>query len=343
MGGGYFLSALLLVGAGAVVTIVHTKGRTRLLALLLLVAPWPVGAMLRDAQWTDADGAPVTVAIAQGAIPQDMKWLESNYEQILEQYHGLHREALGADLILWPESALPDFANRLARFLGAVWGEADERGSALMLGIMRIDDDGVNAYNSVIALDQGDPEYYDKHHLVPFGEYFPVPDVVRSWLRLMSLPHSDFTAGAGDQGPLDAGGLRVATSICYEDAYPASLRRAAREAHLLVNVTNDAWFGRSAARYQHLQISRMRATESRRFLLRAANDGVSAIIGPRGEVIATAPEFEPALLRGSIQPRSGATPFLMAGNVPIILLSTLALGAGVLAGRKLPGRAGVYH
>jgi apolipoprotein N-acyltransferase len=114
---------------------------------------------------------------------------------------------------------------------------------------------------------------------VPFGEYFPVPSFVRDWLRLMSLPYSDFEPGAARQPPLRVAGLSVAASICYEDAYPGELLPAIRAADLLVNVTNDAWFGRSGARYQHLQIARMRALESRRFLLRAANDGVSAVIG----------------------------------------------------------------
>ena len=182
------------------------------------------------------------------------------------------------------------------------------------MGIMRLADEGNEIYhNSVVALGKGEPSFYDKTHLVPFGEYFPVPGWVRSWLRLMSLPYSDFTPGRADQGPLSVADLKAATSICYEDAYPASLRAAIRRSDLLVNVTNDAWFGRSGARYQHLQISRMRAAESRRFLLRAANDGVSGVIGPMGEITQMAPEFEPAVLRAAIVARP-ATPYLATGN-----------------------------
>jgi apolipoprotein N-acyltransferase len=167
-------------------------------------------------------------------------------------------------------------------------------------------------------LGKSDPQFYDKTHLVPFGEYFPVPAMVREWLRLMSLPNSDFNAGAKDQPPLSVAGMKISASICYEDSYPTSLHVATRESGLLANVTNDAWFGRSGARYQHLQIARMRAIEGRRFLVRAANDGVSAIIGPSGALVAQAPEFAQAVLRGRIQLRHGTTPYLVAGNYPVI-------------------------
>lgn len=349
IGGVHLLSALLLAGAGALVTLVHwrelrsstTQQRWRWIALALLLLPWPVAAALGRIQWTRTDGPPVTVAIVQGAIPQDMKWLEANHDSILDVYERLNREALGAKLILWPESALPDYANALAPYLGKAWGAAAARGSALLLGVMRIDDSGTKFYNSVLALGDGDPGYYDKQHLVPFGEYFPVPATVREWLRLMSLPNADFNAGASGQPPLNAGGLRIAASICYEDAYPGTLRSAARESQLLVNVTNDAWFGRSAARYQHLQISQMRALEARRYLLRAANDGVSAVIAPNGAIVSRAAEFEPTVLRASIEPRVGDTPYLRLGNSPILLLAALILAVTAAWRRKLPRGAAV--
>jgi apolipoprotein N-acyltransferase len=178
---------------------------------------------------------------------------------------------------------------------------------------------------------------------VPFGEYFPVPATVRKWLRLMSLPSSDFDVGAANPPPLRASGLTLAASICYEDAYPDTLRATIRASQLLVNVTNDAWFGHSGARYQHLQISRLRAAESRRYLLRAANDGVSAVIGPDGRELARAPEFQPAVLRASIEPRRGDTPYLKRGNYPILCLAVLTLIASVWRARKLSAQAAVSN
>lgn len=331
VGGMHLLSAVLLIGAGALVTLLKARGPLRALALVALVLPWTLGLSLRGVEWTRPEGPTRTVAILQGAVPQDMKWLESNQQKILDDYAALHKQALGADLIVWPESALPDLANFYAEYIGAIWSASDRAKSGVLMGVMRLDDDKVNSYNSVLALGEGEPTFYDKSHLVPFGEYFPVPGWVRSWLRLMSLPYSDFTSGKTDQPPLSVEGMKIATSICYEDAYPISLHVATRAAGLLANVTNDAWFGRSGARYQHLQIARMRSIEGRRFLVRAANDGVSAIIGPSGAVVAQAPEFAQAVLRGRIQPRSGTTPYLVAGNFPVIgvaaaLLAIMGLG-----------------
>ncbi len=197
------------------------------------------------------------------------------------------------------------------------------------MGIMRIEEDAEGGepryFNSMLALAGEEPAFYDKRQLVPFGEFFPVPGFVRSWLRLMNLPNSDFTVGAAHQAPFAVAGTRLAASICYEDAYPGLLRRETLAANAMVTVTNDAWFGHSPARYQHLQIGRMRAIESRRFLLRAANDGVSAVIGPDGRIMASAAQFAPAVLRGQFTPRQGATPYLAAGNAPVLGLALALL------------------
>ncbi|MEO8308147.1 MAG: apolipoprotein N-acyltransferase [Pseudomonadota bacterium] len=318
VGGVHLISAALLIGAGALVTLLEARGSLRAVALVALVLPWTLGLSLRAVQWTQAQGGTKSIAILQGAVPQDMKWLESNQQKILDDYAALNTQAQGADLIVWPESALPDVANVYAKYIGDIWSDSDRAGSGVLMGVMRQDDDGIRYFNSVLALGKAEPHFYDKTHLVPFGEYFPVPHAVREWLRLMSLPNSDFNAGANDQPALSVAGMKIAASICFEDSYPTSLHVATRESGLLANVTNDAWFGKSGARYQHLQIARMRAIEGRRFLVRAANDGVSAIIGPSGAVVAQAPEFKQVVLRGNIQLRNGTTPYLVVGNYPVI-------------------------
>lgn len=324
LGGVHLVSLVLLMGAGALILLWRERLALRALALVVLVLPWTTGLALRDRAWTTPAGAPLSVAILQGAIPQDMKWLVTNQQNILDEYARLHAQALGAQLILWPESALPDIANVYPKYIGALWSAARERHSAVLMGVMRAeqqDGDSDDLYfNSLLAMDTGEaePAFYDKRHLVPFGEYFPVPQWVRNWLRLMNLPHSDFTPGKAGQGPLQLAGQRISASICYEDAYPAQLRAATAASTLLATVTNDAWFGHSGARYQHLQISRMRALESRRPLLRAANDGVSALIDAWGRTTLTAPEFQASVLRGTVQPRSGLTPYLALGDWPVI-------------------------
>ncbi|MEZ5530996.1 MAG: apolipoprotein N-acyltransferase [Steroidobacteraceae bacterium] len=329
VGGVYLLSAMLLVMAGALVMLIRVRGaRARGVALAALVIPW-LAALALDRDWTRPVGPPVGVAVLQGAIPQDIKWLEANRETTLELYAKLTREALGEPLIVMPESALPDLANNLVPFLGRLYSEASARGSALVLGLVRASDDGTRYFNSVAALGEQGVQWYDKHHLVPFAEFFPVPAFVRRWLRLMSLPYSDFTRGAAVQPPLEAAGLALAAGICYEDAYGSTLAREIAGADALVNVTNDAWFGHSTARFQHFQIARLRAIESGRFMVRAANDGISAVIGPRGEVVAEAPEYTATVLRTSITPRRGLPPYARIGNYGIVTLAGLFLAAAL--------------
>jgi apolipoprotein N-acyltransferase len=325
--GVYGISALLLVCAGALVALVIGRGRERSIAAGVLIAPWVVGLLLGRIAWTHASGPPVTVAVVQGAIPQDIKWLDSNRQTTLDLYHNLTQRALGRRLIVWPESAPPDLANNLLPYIKQVYGEAHARGSGLVFGVVRADDQD-RYFNSVLAIDET-ISWYDKSHLVPFAEFFPVPAFVRAWLRLMSLPYSDFTRGARNQAPLAAGGLKLGATVCYEDAYGSSMLGVLHQADALVNVTNDAWFGHSTARHQHFQIARMRAMEAGRYLIRAANDGISGIIGPRGEVVARAPEFTPYVLESAVVPRTGLPPYARVGNWPVVLIAVLALAYGL--------------
>ena len=325
--GVYGLSALLLIGSGALLALWRGPARLRLLAAALLLLPWPLGLVLGRIDWTHDAGPPVTVAVLQGAIPQDLKWQADNVEPTRELYTRLNDQALGARLIVWPEAALPELANDIPQYLGQLYSQARLRGSDLVMGIIRADD-ADNDFNSIMTLSDR-ISFYDKHHLVPFAEYIPVPPFVRSWLRLMNLPNLDFTAGAAEQPAVDAGGTVLALNICYEDAYASANLQALARARVLVNVTNDAWFGHSWARYQHFQISRMRAIEAQRPLVRAANDGISALVGARGQVLAQAPEFKSVVLRGTVQPRAGLPPFARLGNVPAVMLALLGAALAV--------------
>ena len=330
--GVYGMSALLLVMAGAIAMLVLERApRARLVAAVVLVLPWLGGAALYRHSWTVPAGAPVSVAVIQGAIPQDEKWLESNRDYTLNLYQTMTEQVLGTKLIVWPESAPADLANELVPYISNLYRETRAHGSTLVTGILRADP-GPEAepryYNSVLSMD-AKPEWYDKAHLVPFAEFFPVPAFVRQWLKLRSLPYSDFTPGAAVQPALDAAGLKLGTTICYEDAYGSAMLPVLRQADALVNVTNDAWFGHTSARHQHLQISRLRALEAGRYMVRAANDGISAVLGPHGEVVARAAEFVPAKLVSSIIPMQGLTPYARVGNYPVVMLALLALAYGL--------------
>jgi len=339
VGGVYLLSAILALGAGAVVALVRGGRGARVAALAVLALPWLAALALGQHRWTEADGAPVTVAVAQGAVPQDLKWQVENRLPTRELYRGLNERLLGTRLIVWPEAAIPELANDAQAYLRQVYAESQAHGSDILMGVVRGDGwdeqqrDYANYYNSILALGN-QVAFYDKRHLVPFAEFFPVPAFVRRWLRLLSLPYSDFTRGKEGQPALAVGGLKVAPTICYEDAFGAAQLAVLRDANVLVNVTNDAWFGRSPARFQHFQIARLRALETGRYLVRAANDGVSAIVGPQGEVLARAAEYRPTVLQGTVQPLRGLTPYARVGNVPVVLAGLLAAFAAVLAGRR---------
>ena len=328
--GVYGVSALLLLGAGALLTLAMGSRRERVLAGIVLVLIWVGPLALRGIAWTHPAGPAVSVAIVQGAIPQSEKWQDAHRDDQLDAYRDLTRPVLGAQVIVWPEAALPDIAQNLSDYLLARYHEAHARHSALVLGVERKASNG-DYYNSILTLGAS-VDWYDKMHLVPFTEAIPGPAWARHWLEVLDLPYLGFQYGAANQPPLAAGGLILLPAICYDDAYGSSNLGMLRTANALVTVTNDGWFGHSTARYLHLQIAQMRSLETGRYLLRAANDGISAIIGPDGRVLATAPGFVPTVLRGTVIPMLGLSPFARFGNWLIISLAATTLAA-ILAWR----------
>jgi apolipoprotein N-acyltransferase len=340
--GVYGVSFAVVMTAGAVVALLFGNVRARTVAVVTTAAVWILGFALWKHEWTQPTGQPVTIAIVQGAVPQEMKWDQEQFEKTLDLYRDLTAPHLGAQIIVWPESALAAPVHMLGGFLGPQWEAAKRSGSTLVLGQLRRDPRREIYYNAVLALGD-EPQWYAKRRLVPLSEFFPVPEFIRDWLQGMDLPYSGFEAGGDSQPALEAAGQKLGVSICYEDAYASDQLAVLKDATLLVNVTNDAWFGDSTAAHQHLQISRMRALEAGRTLLRAANDGISAIIGPDGRVTATLPRFQPGVLDGSVQPRTGLTLYARFGNWPVISLSLAVLlgGLALSAGTALRSRRGV--
>src|SRR5579883_913689 len=336
--GVYGISLLLLLSAGALLALIRGNTRARILAAIALIVPWAVGAALGPVRWTHPAGAPVSVAVIQADIPQEDKWLDSYQNQILLRYRKMTESALGTKLIVWPEAALPEPANNLLPYIALVDRETQARGSSLVMGVVRASDDGEHYYDSILALGR-QASWYAKDHLVPFAEFFPVPHFVRNWLRLMSLPYESFDRGGTNQSPLPVAGLQLGATVCYEVGYGSYMLHKLPKADALVNVTNDAWFGHSTARYEQFQMARMRALEEGRSMIVATNDGISAVIGPRGEIQASAPPFQPYVLRSSVTPRAGLTPFARVGNWLIVSLAAVAF-AGALSMGALRRRSG---
>jgi apolipoprotein N-acyltransferase len=349
--GVYGVTWAAAIAASAVGVILAPRGPMprRGVALAVLVAVIGVPALLRLHAWTEVAGAPFAVAAVQGAVPQDQKWQSANRAATVERYTQLTQQAWGARLIVWPEAALPVLANELGEYLGALRAAGREHGADFAIGLVRYvpgaaaaegsGSPGGQYFNGLLVMSDGGGWYY-KRHLVPFGEYFPVPPVVRSWMRMMSLPYDDLTPGAAHQPTLSAAGQKLGLTICYEDAYGSDQLDVLREATLLINVTNNAWYGDSAAPHQHLQISRTRALEAGRYLIRAANDGITAVISPSGGVVARLPQFKQGVLRAQVTPMRGLTPYARVGNYPVICGALVLLGvaAAELAARPVGGR-----
>lgn len=293
-----------------------------------------LGGGLQAVAWTQPTTEPMRVALLQGNVGQGQKWDPAQVLPTLQRYRELNRRAGAADLIVWPEVAVPVPYERLQGYFAQL--QAEHRpGQTLLIGVLRPAPAG-GYYNSVLALDGGPHRFYDKVHLVPFGEYFPVPDFVRTQLALLDLPYTDMAFGTRAQPPLAVNGQAVAMSICYEDLFGDELAEAAGAATLLVNVSNDAWFGDSIAPHQHLQIAQTRALEFGKPLLRATNTGITAVIDHRGRVRAHLPQFEVGTLADAVQPRRGATPYARLGDLPAVL-SSLLLAAVAFGGARRRG------
>jgi len=335
--GVYGVSFMSMLSTTAILVALMTRGRQRWVALALIVLPVLAGGVLRFVDWTDTDGEPVRSTIVQAGISQAEKWLPERLQPTLEFYRSAASRVPDSAIVVWPEVAVPALDDRVGDYLESLQADTRQRGQSILFGILERDEDRgeVRIYNSVMLIAGDRRQVYRKRHLVPFGEYFPVPDSVREWMRMMSLPHNDLAAGDDVQPLLEAAnGAKLAVAICYEDAYGAEQLYAMPEASILVNVSNDAWFGDSIAPHQHLEIARMRSLEVGREAIRATNTGISAFIGHRGEVLQSGTQFEPVTMTMDVQPRRGSTPYARTGNWPVIGLCLL-----ILAGLSLRHRA----
>jgi apolipoprotein N-acyltransferase len=327
LGGVLAMSFAVLVSSGGLVTLVQGSLRERVAAAAVLAAVWGGGLAARGVAFTQPKDRALSVALAQGAIPQEIKYEPEQLRPTLALYAELTRQGAGADLIVWPEAAIPIPYEYVADYVESVRRAAAQQGSTLLLGALRLDPAArpQESYQNVLVALTDQPQVYVKRHLVPFGETFPVPDFIRSWMRLMSLPYTDLGSGAADQPPIAVADERLAITICYEDVFGAEQLHYLPEATLLVNVSNDGWFGDSIAPHQHLQIARVRAAEAGRYLLRAANPGLSAVIDERGRVVKSLPQFRAGVLEETARGYTGTTPYARAGNYAVVLLATVVL------------------
>ena len=332
---GVTLATIASAGLIAAVWQARDEGRSFLLhpSSFILVLIWLGGWGFQHLQWTQPAGQPVTVSLVQGNVPQDLKWLPERVRETLENYRQLALSA-PAQLTVLPETALPLFLEHVPRgYLDDLAAHARTQGGDILIGVPERQPSG-HYYNSVVSVGTSQTQFYRKSHLVPFGEFIPLRPVLGWVVATLSIPLQDFTSGPSNPRPLEVGGQRVAVNICYEDAFGEEIIRQLPQATLLVNVSNVAWFGRSIAPQQHLQISQARALETGRYMLRATNTGMTAIVNPRGAVEWHAPEFTRVVVTHAVQGFAGATPYVRWGNYAALALAGVMLVAAFVIARK---------
>ncbi|MBI4755793.1 MAG: apolipoprotein N-acyltransferase [Betaproteobacteria bacterium] len=289
------------------------------------------GAALGRVNWTDAQPAAFTVSLLQGNVEQSLKWQPERLTQSLDAYLQLARRH-PARLLVLPETALPTTLDGVPQGYLEALAEAAGPGADVLLGIVTRDNAG-RYLNSAVGYGASPAQRYSKNHLVPFGEF--TPPLLAWTLEWLRIPMSDFARGGAEQPPLRLAGEAVAPNICYEDVFGEEIIRALPQATLLVNLSNTAWFGDSLAQPQHLQISRMRALESGRMMLRATNTGMTAVIGARGELLHTLPPFTAGALTAEVRGYTGTTPYARLGNGPVVLAALAAVGWSLGMRRRL--------
>ena len=292
------------------------------------------GSVLQQVSWTQPEGSPLKVSLLQGNIPQSMKWQPELYVQTLLTYFQLARNN-PATLIVLPETAIPSLLSEApAEFLQDLQRIGQEQRGNILMGVPTGESSPDRNWYANSAVSMGiDPlQVYNKVHLVPFGE--TTPPGFGWFLKKINMPLPDFTGGTADQPLMQLSHQQIAVNICYEDIFGTEIARRAKEATMMVNLSNTAWFGDSLAQPQHLQIAQIRALENGRPMLRATNTGMTAIVGPKGERQAVLAAFTRNALVGSVQGMRGQTPYQRMLDTPILALSVVLVSVGLLTRRQ---------
>lgn len=326
--GGEFFVGFLAVFSGVLLVYIAKEFQNCLrvsFCIAILAAIFIGGYFLSQIQWTTPfeSSQKVKVILVQGNIPQSIKWDPTSVSKILQIYYELAQENWQTNIMIWPEAAVPIPQNYAAPFLMHMSALAEYHHVSLFTGIITQVSNTFNYYNALISLGEGKGHYY-KRHLVPFGEYVPLENLLRGLMGFFNLPMSNLISGPEYQPDLKAKNIIIAPFICYEIAYADNLFYEAGHSQVLLTVSDDAWFGNSLAPAQHLEIGQFRAMQSGRDLLFSGNDGITAIVDDHGNIIQQMPQFIRGVLTGTFQPRTGKTPWLYYGNNPIILLMLFA-------------------
>jgi apolipoprotein N-acyltransferase len=321
--GVYGVSLVFALTVGAIALIVNRQDADKR-AISMLVVIWGGAVALSPISWTQESDETMQVSMVQGNISQDQKWLPEQQWPTLKMYRDYTLKEWQSDLIIWPETAIPAIYHQVeSTYLTKLEKQAKDNQSVVIAGLPLIKSE--KYYNGLVAIGDESRQFYDKIHLVPFGEYMPFPSILSPLLEVLSIPMSDFRSGQNNQPLIDVKGISLAMTICYEDVFGEEMIKMLPEADVLVNLSNDAWFGDSLAPHQHLQMAQMRALETGRYLLRSTNTGITAIINPYGHIEKQMEQFKQGVLQGKVTVMSGTTPYVLVGNWAVVGFMSLIL------------------
>ena len=312
------VSWTIAMSAGLLLWLVKSRDWVRASITLCLI--WSIGGLLQSVQWVTPIGKPIDVALIQGNIAQEKKWLQDEFYPSLKTYINLTKLNIDADVVVWPETAIPAYYDVVEK--GALQGfikDAKLLNTDILVGVIAGGKESKDYYNALINVHNPEDRYYKKH-LVPFSEFFPFSSAFKFVSGLFNIPFAEFTHGANTQKPITLGGQDAGLSICYEMAFGEELAESLPQAKYLITVSNDAWFAGTFEPAQQLQEVQMRALELGREIARSTNTGYTAIIDIKGNIKAQIPAYEEGVLRGQVQPYDGLTFYAQWKTMPILFL-----------------------
>lgn len=326
--GVYGVSLAVAISSGLIVSAIIKSqqeqtylARKRLGQLILI---WVIGGLLSFISWTKPFGQPIKISLIQGNISQEVKWSPDHLKTTIDQYLKLSASHWDSKTIIWPEAAIPLLLQNAGNIIDVINRLTTQHHNTLITGVPVKAEDKEGYYNSMITLGQGKGTYV-KHRLVPFGEFTPLHAIFGRLLTFLDVPMSDFIPGMDFPKPLELGNIKIATFICYEIAYAEQVLSRNADVNVILTASNDAWFGKSIAQAQHLQMAQMRSLEMGRPMLFASNSGITAFIKPNGNIQSAAPPYVPYALTDWIQPTHGKTPWQYFAMDPVLLFIMILL------------------
>ncbi|MDA9556255.1 apolipoprotein N-acyltransferase [Vibrio sp.] len=344
------ITLLVALCAGAFVYSLIEKS---FLGVFIIGGVFTASYVLQGIQWTTPNiDAPTKIALIQGNIAQETKWVPSYRWPTINQYTEDTNQHWDADIIIWPEAAIPAFETTVSSFLTSLDKTAKENETALITGVVNVhrkltpESQGEiesRYYNSVLTIGDsiyGDYKFditqrYNKHHLLPFGEFVPFEDYLRKLGPIFNLPMSSFTAGSYIQPNIVAKNNQLVAALCFEILFNEQIRQnITQSTDYILTLSNDAWFGDSIGPLQHMEIAQMRSLEFGKPVIRSTNNGVTAITDHKGNIAHQIPQFERATLKATIYPSIGETPYLKWGSWPLYFIVSLMFVAAASLRRK---------